>query len=94
MFHKSVSLQTKEHGIVPFNNEQEYLREWCNTQPPKQNNPELLGLHKKPEGFAPGNFIGAIWLGAEESRTPLIVRSKFPQMDYMSMYLACAEDPI
>ncbi len=56
------------------------------------NKQELLGLHRKPDGIAPGNFIGAVWIGENENKTPLIVSSKFPEMDYMSMYLDCAED--
>lgn len=94
MFSKPTALSSIEYKIVPFNNEQEYLRKWCDTQTLRQNSPEFLGLHKRPKGLAPGNFIGAIWLGETETQTPLIVRSKFPQMDYMSMYLACAEDSI
>lgn len=83
-------LKSREHGEVELSNEhKQWLYEKLNNK-----KPELLGLHQTQKGIAPGNFIGAVWIGGGESRSPLIVRSKFEKMDYMSMYLACAEDPV
>lgn len=83
-------LKAREHEKVELSDEH---KKWLNE---KLNNKktEILGLHQTQKGIAPGNFVGAVWIGDGESKTPLIVRSKFEEMDYMSMYLACAEDPV
>ena len=81
----------EEHKPVDFSDEHQ---QWLNDQKPKRSQQELLGLHKTADGFAPGNFIGAVWIGEGDNKTPLIVNSKFEGMDYLSMYLQCAEDPI
>ncbi len=83
----------KEHEPIDFSNSNPSIKEWLDNQDIKYNK-KLLGLHKTVNGIAPGNFIGAVWLGEKENKTPLIVESKFSKMNYMSMYLACAEDPI
>ena len=54
---------------------------------------EILGLHKKTSGFAPGNFIGMVWLGEDENRGVLRVDSKFEDMDYIAMYAECLKHP-
>ncbi len=89
MIPENTPLQTTEHRAINFSDEH---KKWLSGRLNKKK-PELLGLHKTTSGIAPGNFIGTVWIGGE-NKTPLIVGSKFPQMDYMSMYLTCAEDSI
>ena len=69
----------------------EKYREWLNT---RQRKPETLGLHEKSGGFAPGDFIGMVWLGEDENRAIFRVDSKFPTIDYVAMYAECAAHPI
>lgn len=54
-------------------------------------NPKTLGLHKCVGGVRPGNFIGVVRVG--DGDCVLRVDSKFPGMDYMKMFLRCAEHP-
>ena len=54
---------------------------------------EILGLYKVDDGYAPGNFIGMVWIGEGESRAVLRVDSKFEGMNYIRMFCECAEDP-
>ena len=55
-------------------------------------NAHMLGLHRQRDGqFAPGNFIGAVWL--EDGKTILCVSPKFDWMDYLAMFLECAKHP-
>lgn len=89
-------IRTQEHKTIS-KEQLAHLGEWIDKQSLRDpTKAETLGLHKKINGIAPGNFIGAVWIGEGENTTPLIAASKFmkPEMDYMSMYLACAEDPI
>ena len=53
----------------------------------------ILGLHRKGSGYAPGNFIGMVWIGEGETQTVLRVDSKFAKMDYIRMFCECATDP-
>ena len=55
---------------------------------------EMLGLHKKGNSFAPGNYIGMIWLDKGYNQAVLRADSKFPDMDYVAMYAKCAAHPI
>ena len=90
-----MSILTSEHKPLDLSDDQSELRAWLknrNSTDPQDN--RVLGLHRKPDGLAPGNFAGAVWLGEGDCRASLIVESKFAQMDYMAMYLACAEDSI
>ena len=54
---------------------------------------KILGLYKVGGDYAPGNFIGMVWIGEGESRAVLRVDCKFAGMDYIRMYCECAEDP-
>ena len=54
---------------------------------------KILGLYKIGGDYAPGNFIGMVWIGEGESRAVLRVDCKFAGMDYIRMYCECAEDP-
>ena len=54
---------------------------------------KILGLYEKGGGYAPGNFIGMVWIGEGESRVVLRVDSKFEGMNYVRMFCECAEDP-
>ena len=55
-------------------------------------NAHMLGLHRQRNGqFAPGNFIGAVWL--KDGKTILCVSPKFDWMDYLAMFLECAKHP-
>ena len=54
-----------------------------------------MGLHKTPQGVAPGNFFGAVHIGEGDSRAILCVfpKSEFADMDYLKMFLRCADHP-
>ena len=54
---------------------------------------EILGLYEVDGGYAPGNFIGMVWIGEGDSRAVLRVDSKFAGMNYIRMFCECAEDP-
>ena len=56
---------------------------------------KTLGLYEKKGGYAPGNFIGMVWLGEGENKTVLRVDSKFSEqkMDYIEMFTQCAAHP-
>ena len=53
--------------------------------------PKTLGLHNRHGALRSGNFVGAVRIG----ECILQVRSKFqkPEMDYMAMFLRCADHP-
>ena len=53
--------------------------------------PEILGLHQTEGGTAPGNFVGVVRIG----ESILQVDSKFqnPEMDWLEMFLGCADHP-
>ena len=53
----------------------------------------ILGLHRKGNDYAAGNFIGMVWIGEGDSRTVLRVDSKFAGMNYIRMFCECAADP-
>ena len=82
-------IHSREHEpafCLPFN---EY-REWLQQQQTNSKKKETLGLYEKGNGFAPGNFIGMVWFGEGKKRAVLRVDSKFPTMDYVTMYAECA----
>ena len=54
---------------------------------------EILGLRKKGNGFAPGDYIGMVWLDKDDNQAVLRTDSKFPDMDYVAMYAKCAAHP-
>ena len=54
---------------------------------------KILGLYEVGGGYAPGNFIGMVWVGEGDSRAVLRVDSKFTRMDYIRMFCECAADP-
>ena len=66
-------------------------REWLNVQ---TNHTKILGLHPKGDGFAPGNFIGMVWIGESENKAVLRVDSKFPTMNYIKMFAECVADSV
>ena len=67
------------------------LRKWFTQFKGKEE--EILGLYEKDGGYAPGNFIGMVWIGEGDSRAVLRADPKFAGMDYIRMYCECAEDP-
>ena len=71
----------------------EEYREWLNQHDIDRKEPETLGLHEKSGSFAPGNYIGMVWLGSN-NQAILRADSKFPAMDYVAMYAECAAHPI
>ena len=87
-------IQGKEHE-VDFSTIQEefdcqkYLGQCLASH--KGNARKILGLHKKRDGFAPGNYIGMVWLDENDNRV-LRVDSKFRTMDYIAMYAKCMSD--
>lgn len=61
-----------------------------------ENSPEeWLGLHHYQGQFRPGDYVGLVWLGEGDDRIALRVMPKdaFQCLDYLAMYLQCAEDP-
>ena len=86
-------LKATEQSPIEFG-ERDDLREWLSSCASNPQNEKLLGCHKTAAGIAPGNFVGAIWIGEGENRAPLESRSKFhaEKMNYLAMYLACAAD--
>ena len=82
-------IHSREHepAFCLFSNE---YREWLQQQQTNFQKKETLGLHEKGNGFAPGNFIGMVWFGEGNNRAVLRVDSKFPAMDYVTMYAECA----
>ena len=82
--------QEHEAAFCPISNEyREYLKKRIDSCEQR----ELLGLHETKGGFAPGNFIGMVWL--DKSDKPLVLRvdSKFSTMDYIAMYMECMAHP-
>ena len=66
--------------------------EWLARVGTNQQKPETLGLHKNPDGhFRPGNFLGMVRVGGDDSRAVLRVSPKFAEMDYLAMFLQCAD---
>ena len=86
-------LTATEQTLINFG-ERDDLRELLSSCASNPQNEKLLGCHKTDAGIAPGNFVGAVWIGEGENRTPLESRSKFhaEKMNYLAMYLACAAD--
>ena len=81
----------EHHAIVDWS---ENLRQWLTQKGTHWQRKETLGLHEKHGGYAPGNFIGMVWLGKGNSRVVLQVDSKFKEMDYIAMFAECAAHPI
>ena len=81
----------EHHAIVDWS---ENLRQWLTQKGTHWQRKETLGLHEKHGGYAPGNFIGMVWLGKGNSRVVLQVDSKFEEMDYIAMFAECAAHPI
>ena len=67
------------------------LGEWLSNNS-SQGKPEFLGCHRRGQKIYSGNFIGAVWIGEGDYRAPLVVSSKFENLDYLQMYLDCAAD--
>ena len=86
-------LKATEQTPIEFG-ERDDLCEWLSSRASDFQNAKLLGCRKTAAGIAPGNFVGAVWIGEGENRTPLESRSKFhaEKMNYLAMYLACAAD--
>ncbi len=82
-----------EHAEIDFGNFGDEYRKWLNAQKTKYQNKETLGLHPKGDSFAPGNFIGMVWIGEGENKAVLRVDSKFPTMNYIKMFAECVADP-
>ena len=53
----------------------------------------ILGLHEHDGQLRPGDYLGAVWVGPDDHRVPLVVSPKFKNMHYLSMYMACLADP-
>ena len=82
--------QEHEAAFCPISNEyREYLKKRIDSCEQR----ELLGLHETKGGFAPGNFIGMVWLDKGDKPMVLRVDSKFSTMDYIAMYVKCMAHP-
>ena len=54
--------------------------------------PETMGFHEVVSGqFRSGNFLGMVRVGEGDSRAVLRVSPKFAGMDYLAMFLQCAD---
>ena len=87
-------IYAQEHKVA-FCNFGPGYRQWFanNKIKPNKKEKETLGLYEVDGGYAPGNFIGMVWIGEGESRAVLRVNCKFSGMDYIRMFCECAEDP-
>ena len=81
-----------EHKPIEYPILEEY-REWLNQHDIDRKELKTLGLHEKSGSFAPGNYIGMVWVGSN-NQAILRVDSKFPAMDYVAMYAECAAHPV
>ena len=68
------------------------LCKWLDSNNSSQGKPEFLGCHRRGKKICSGNFIGAVWIGEGDCRAPLVVSPKFENLDYLQMYLDCADD--
>ncbi len=84
-----------EHDIIAESNFSDEYREWLTAQKTNYQNKKTLGLYEKRGGYAPGNFIGIVWIGEGKNKAVLRVDSKFdnPTMDYIKMFAECIADP-
>ena len=85
-------IHSLEHETISCHISNEY-REYLKKRINDCKQREILGLHETKDGFAPGHYIGMVWLGAD-NQTVLRVDSKFPTMDYVAMYAECAAHSI
>ena len=83
----------REWEEIPFADDDNAraLREWLASNS-AQKKAALLGCHRRDGKIRSGNFIGAVWIGEGDCRAPLVVSSKFENLDYLQMYLDCADD--
>jgi 5-methylcytosine-specific restriction endonuclease McrBC regulatory subunit McrC len=87
-------LSGQEHKAL---NVPDALHAWLATHAVSlENSPEQwLGLHYSQGQYYPGDYVGLVWLGEGDDRIALRVKPKdaFQRLDYLAMYLRCAEDP-
>jgi 5-methylcytosine-specific restriction enzyme subunit McrC len=87
-------LSGQEHKVLHF---PDALYAWLAIHEASMENPpeRWLGLHYYQGQFYPGDYVGLTWLGEGDERVALQVKPKeaFQRMDYLTMYLQCAEDP-
>ena len=85
-------IHSREHETVFCHISNEY-RECLKKRIDSCKPQKLLGLHETKDGFAPGNFIGIVWL--DKGNKPVVLRadSKFSTMDYIAMYVKCMAHP-
>ena len=93
MMTRPIIIHGREHKTVFCTLSREYWKD-IKQLIAQRSMPEMLGLYETQDGFAPGNYIGMIWLDNGDNRTVLRVDSKFPAMDYVAMYAECAAHPI
>ena len=86
---RQIIIHGREHKGVFCDFGGEY-RQWLSDKLGKK---EILGLYEKDGGYAPGNFIGMVWIGEGENKAVLRVDSKFPTMNYIKMFAECVVDP-
>jgi len=89
-------LEGKEHS--PLEGVPDGLSVWLGEQPRKEQDLfRYLGLYFNESGkICPGHYVGTVWIGEGRRRCALAVRPKTfgnVQMDYLSMYATCADDP-
>ena len=82
-------IHAQEHLLVPISVK---YKKWLKDCSVNRWNSETLGLHeKKSGGFAPGNFIGMVWLDKDGKRAVFRADPKFKDMDYITMFIECAK---
>ncbi len=86
---RQIIIHGREHEGVFCDFGSEY-RQWLSDKLGKK---EILGLYEKDGSYAPGNFIGMVWIGEGENKAVLRVDSKFPTMNYIKMFAECVVDP-
>ena len=84
----------REWNPIPFADDDNAraLCKWLDSNNSSQGKPEFLGCHRRGKKICSGNFIGAVWIGEGDCRAPLVVSPKFENLDYLQMYLDCADD--
>ena len=87
-----VVIRGNEHSPLKLEEKHQTIKEWL-TAHSNQYQKETLGVYSASDGLRPGNFIGMVWVGKDDSRTVLRVGAKFEGMDYIRMFCECAEDP-
>ena len=84
----------REHSPLAQGEDLDKMKKYLSDNPSSERKRRTLGLHWNGDEIRPGNYIGAVWVGAADDRLVLCVGSKFadPKMDYIAMFADCCAD--